>query len=117
MSGVRKYGEFKDSGCFVSEPCYISQVVENKAHAILVYYDRYETAMAFGYDDISELASEWSKKAPEITTKRGTRLSFEEMYGRELEDIDTLMTGESYSFLPPAANGLVRKRIIVLKIK
>ena len=114
---VMKYGEFKDSGCYVSEPCYISQVVENKAHVILVYYDRYETAMAFGYDNISELASEWRKKAPEITTKRGTRLSFEEMYGRELEDIDALMTGESYSFLPPTVNGLPRKRIIVLKIK
>ena len=36
---------------------------------------------------------------------------------RELEDIDSLMTGESYSFLPLAVNGLVRKRIIVLKIK
>lgn len=114
---VSRYGEFKDSGCFVSEPCYISQVVENKAHAILVYYDRYETAVAFGYDDISELASEWRKKAPEITTSRGRKLSFEEMYRGELEDIDALMTGESYSFLPPAANGLVRKRIIVLKIK
>ena len=114
---VSRYGEFKDSGCFVSEPCYISQVVENKAHAILVYYDRYETAVAFGYDDISELASEWRKKAPEITTSRGRKLSFDEMYGRELEDIDSLKTGESYSFLPPAVNGLVRKRIIVLKIK